>query len=86
MIWMPLLLSIAILIPHRNIYLMYVIFIFAGYIVARSFGQVWYTVTSPVRRIRGRIGPSLAPVVLLISNLRARINAYAYPDMVVPEA
>jgi hypothetical protein len=86
MIWMPLLLSVAILIPHRNIYLMYVILIFAGYIVARSFGQVWYTVTAPVRRIRLRIGPILEPVFLRISNLRDRTIAYAYPEVVVPEA
>jgi len=86
MIWMPLLLSIAILIPHRNIYLMYVIFIFAGYIVALSFGQVWYAATSPVRRIRRRISPVLEPAFLRISSLRDRTIAYAYPEMVVSEA
>ena len=86
MIWIPLLLSITILIPHRNIYLMYVIFIFAGYNFARSFGQVWYTATSPFGRIRQRIGPVFEPVVLPISTLRDRIVAYAYPDIVAPEA
>lgn len=86
MIWVPLLLSIAILIPHRNIYLMYVIFIFAGYIFARSFGQVWHTATSPVRRIRRRIRPVLEPAFLRISSLRDRTIAYAYPEMVVSEA
>jgi hypothetical protein len=86
MIWVPLLLSFSILIPHRNIYFMYVIFIFAGYIVARSFGQVWYTVTSPVRRIRRRIGPMLEPVSLRMSGLRERVIAYAYPEVLVSEA
>ena len=86
MFWMPLLLSVAILIPHRNIYLMYVIFIFAGYITARSFGQVWYTVTTPVRGIRQRLGPILEPASLRISNLRDRIIAYAYPEMDLREA
>ncbi len=86
MIWMPLLLSISILIPHRNLYLMYVIFIFAGYIFARSFGQVWYTATSPVRRIRTRIGPILEPTLQRISSIRDRAITYAYPETVVPEA
>ncbi|UCH03434.1 MAG: hypothetical protein JSW05_07490 [Candidatus Thorarchaeota archaeon] len=85
-IWMPLLLSITILIPHRNIYLMYVIFIFAGYIFARSFGQVWYTVTAPFRGISRRISPILEPTFLRMSSLRDRAIAYAYPEMVVPEA
>ncbi|MFX0045624.1 MAG: hypothetical protein ACFE8Z_07230 [Candidatus Hermodarchaeota archaeon] len=86
MIWMPLLLSIAILIPHRNIYLMYVIFIFGGYIFARSFGPVWYTVTTPLRRIGRRIRPILEPTLLRISSYRDRAISYAYPEMVVPEA
>ncbi|MFX1603632.1 MAG: hypothetical protein ACFFCK_09120, partial [Promethearchaeota archaeon] len=86
MIWMPLLLSIAILIPHRNIYLMYVIFIFGGYIFARSFGLVWYTVTTPLRRIGRRIRPILEPILLRISSFRDRAISYAYPEMVVPEA
>ncbi|MFX1416200.1 MAG: hypothetical protein ACFFC0_05275 [Promethearchaeota archaeon] len=86
MIWVPLLLSISILIPHRNIYLMYVIFILVGYVLARSFGQAWQAAKSPVRRISRRIGPVLEPTLLRMSSLRDRAIAYAYPDRVAPEA
>ncbi|MHA2377889.1 MAG: hypothetical protein ACXADO_08285 [Candidatus Thorarchaeota archaeon] len=79
MTWIPLLLSIMILIPHRNIYLMYVIFIFASYVTARSFGQVWHTVTAPFRRIRRRLAPALRPIALRVSGIRERTLAYAYP-------
>ncbi|MFX0107401.1 MAG: hypothetical protein ACFE7R_03890, partial [Candidatus Hodarchaeota archaeon] len=41
MFWMPLTFSLLILVPVREVYLMYVILIFVGYLLAKPIGEFW---------------------------------------------
>lgn len=80
MIWVPFLLSAMILIPHRNIYLVYVIVIFGGYIASKKLGETWYYAKTPFRKVNRRISSALNPFSIRISKFRERMHSYAYPD------
>jgi hypothetical protein len=52
MVWLPITLTLMILIPDRNIYLAYVIVIFIGYLFAPLLDRLYHLVKFPFRRIR----------------------------------
>jgi hypothetical protein len=78
MVWLPFLFSIMILIPSRNIYLVYVIAIFVGYLLSKKAGRVWYHATFPIRFVKNRLYPRLSPLKTRLSPLKQRIIDYAY--------
>ncbi|MHA1938583.1 MAG: hypothetical protein ACW97O_10275, partial [Candidatus Thorarchaeota archaeon] len=78
MIWLPFLSSLMILIPSRYIYLVYVIAIFVGYLLAKKVGLTWYHATSPVRFVKTRVYPRLGPLKVRLSPLKQRVFDYAY--------
>ncbi|MFW9799772.1 MAG: hypothetical protein ACFFD9_05015, partial [Candidatus Thorarchaeota archaeon] len=80
MIWVPFILSAMIMIPHRNIYLMYVIMIFGSYIAAKKLGETWYYAKTPIRKANIRIVSALSPLSVRVSRFRERMHSYAYPD------
>ena len=49
MLWLPLAMSLLILLPDRNVYLLGVILITVGYLAAEIVGAFWYVVTAPTR-------------------------------------
>ena len=52
MVWVPITLSLLILIPDRNIYLGFVLFIFIGYLLSPLLDRVYHLMKSPFRFIR----------------------------------
>ncbi|MFW9801342.1 MAG: hypothetical protein ACFFFC_01735 [Candidatus Thorarchaeota archaeon] len=80
MLWLPFLFSLMILIPVRAIYLVYVIAIFIGYLMAKRIGRVWYLATFPVRFVKRKISPRLYPLKARLSRPKKRILDYAYGD------
>ncbi len=81
MVWLPFLFSIMILIPTRNIYLAYVIVIFAGYLLSKKAGRIWYHATYPVRFVKRQISPRLDPLKARLSSPKQRILFYAYGEL-----
>jgi hypothetical protein len=51
MIWFPFVATLLILIPPRNIYLLFVLLLFICYLLAGPIGQLWQMVTKPFRRL-----------------------------------
>ncbi len=52
MLWVPLAVTLVYLVPHRNVYLLGVVFIVLGYLLAAQIGTLWAILTTPVRIIR----------------------------------
>jgi len=52
MVWLPITLTLLILIPDRNIYLAFVFLIFLGYLLAPVLDRLYHLVKSPFRFIR----------------------------------
>jgi hypothetical protein len=52
MIWVPITLTLMILIPDRNIYIAFVLLIFIGYLLAPLFDKLYHLVKTPFRFIR----------------------------------
>ncbi|MFW9975990.1 MAG: hypothetical protein ACFFDQ_12035 [Candidatus Thorarchaeota archaeon] len=52
MVWVPITLTLMILIPPRNIYLAFVFLIFIGYLLAPVLDRLYHLVKSPFRYIR----------------------------------
>jgi hypothetical protein len=71
MLWLPILLSLAIIIPPRTVYLFCVILILLGYFLAPQIGAFWKLVKTPGGRILKPIRAKAAP----LTN-RLRITRY----------
>ncbi|MBY8997590.1 MAG: hypothetical protein KGD60_07650 [Candidatus Thorarchaeota archaeon] len=52
MVWVPIMLTLLILIPDRNIYLAFVLLIFIGYMLAPLLDKLYHIAKSPFRFIR----------------------------------
>ncbi|MFW9799773.1 MAG: hypothetical protein ACFFD9_05020 [Candidatus Thorarchaeota archaeon] len=55
MIAVPLLISVLVLVPDRNFYLLFLFLFILGYIFHRPFSEVYQMITSPIRRFGTRI-------------------------------
>jgi len=64
MVWMPITLSLLILIPDRNIYLAFVLLIFIGYLLAPLLDRAYHIAKTPFRFIR-QVIPRLAKISLM---------------------
>ncbi|NHI83779.1 MAG: hypothetical protein EAX81_05710 [Candidatus Thorarchaeota archaeon] len=79
MIWAPILFSLMILIPVRNVYLAYVLLIFLIYVFVNQVGDFWYYLTAPGRWIRKRTS-MFAPLTSRFLSLHERLTAFIYPE------
>jgi hypothetical protein len=64
MAFLPILLTLLILIPDRNIYLGYVLLIFIGYLLAPLLDKLYHLAKTPFRHIKGRIQESTGIVMM----------------------
>ncbi|RLI51341.1 MAG: hypothetical protein DRO73_00050 [Candidatus Thorarchaeota archaeon] len=62
MLWLPIALSLLILLPDRNVYLAGVIIIFVGYVAADAVGAFWNVLTAPLRWLGRAVTTRLRPV------------------------
>ncbi len=70
MLWLPILLSLAIVLPPREIYLFCVILILIGYLIAPQIGVFWSALTAPIRWMKGAMRNRFSPVISRIEMLR----------------
>ncbi|MFW9846072.1 MAG: hypothetical protein ACFFD6_04965, partial [Candidatus Thorarchaeota archaeon] len=82
MVWLPLVFSVMILFPAREIYLAYVIAIFMSYLLAKQVGRLWFHATAPSRFIIRHVSRIIRPLRTRMSSARRRVLDYAYPDLV----
>ncbi|NHJ13612.1 MAG: hypothetical protein EAX95_08035 [Candidatus Thorarchaeota archaeon] len=80
MIWVPILFSLMILIPVRNVYLAYVLLILLIYIFVEQVGDLWHYLTAPGRWLRKRISPRMAFLTSRFIQLHDRAIAFIYPE------
>ncbi|MHA1736429.1 MAG: hypothetical protein ACTSV8_08690, partial [Candidatus Thorarchaeota archaeon] len=60
--WLPIALSLLILLPDRNVYLAGVIIIFVGYVAADAVGAFWNMLTAPLRWLGRAVTTRLRPM------------------------
>ncbi|MFX1368990.1 MAG: hypothetical protein ACFFAY_10355 [Promethearchaeota archaeon] len=84
MLWVPILFSLMILVPIRNVYLAYVFLIFIFYLLSKSIGRLWHYITAPGRLIRRRVAPRMSFITQRLHNLQFRITSFLYPATVDP--
>ncbi|RDE15223.1 MAG: hypothetical protein C4K49_06625 [Candidatus Thorarchaeota archaeon] len=82
MLWLPVSLSLMILIPNRNVYLFGVILIFVGYLLSSQIGTFWYWFTAPVRQVSSRIRQYIHSSLPATDHMRAKLSAYIYPPRI----
>ena len=75
MLWLPIALSLMILIPPRNIYLFSVILILVGYALADKVGTFWSFVKAPGRYIAKRSSGRLPRVSLFLKDITTNLVA-----------
>lgn len=75
MLWLPIALSLMILIPPRNIYLFSVILILVGYALADKVGTFWSFVKAPGRYIAKRFSGRLPRVSLILEDITTNLVA-----------
>ena len=80
MLWLPIFLSLIIVVPNRNVYLFGVILIFVGYALATYIGRFWNIASAPTRYAKGRIMSRLNRVVLRYSDTKTRFESIIYPE------
>jgi len=85
MLWLPISLSLMILIPNRSIYLFGVILIFAGYFLSSQIGTFWYWFTTPVRYVSSRIRQHIHSSLPAIDHMSAKLSAYTRPPRIPHE-
>lgn len=78
MLWIPLALSFAILIPPRSVYLFVVILIFIGYAMISTIGKFWLVLSTPTRYISSRIGIIFHPIISRGRNFKNRFESIIY--------
>lgn len=69
MLWLPIAMSLAIVIPQREIYLFCVLLLFIGYLLAYQIGVFWSAITAPIRYL-SKFFPSKMPMVNRIREKR----------------
>jgi len=79
MLWLPLSLSLMILIPNRNVYLFGVILIFAGYLLSSQIGAFWYWFTAPVRYVSSRIRQYTHSHLPAVNRIRVKLTDLRNP-------
>ncbi|MHA1907955.1 MAG: hypothetical protein ACW98Y_11715 [Candidatus Thorarchaeota archaeon] len=70
MLWLPILLSLAIILPSRTIYLFCVILILLGYLLAPQIGAFWNLLNSPGRWFMKSLRRKLEPITSRFNNMR----------------
>jgi hypothetical protein len=70
MLWVPLALSLVIIIPQRTVYLFGVLLIFLSYLLAEQIGAAWNVMTTPLRWARGVVGTLSLPLQNRVGNIR----------------
>ncbi len=70
MLWVPLALSLVIIIPQRTVYLFGVLLIFISYLLAEQIGAAWKVITTPLRWTGGVVGIALLPLKKRVENIR----------------
>ena len=80
MLLVPVGMTLLYLLPSRNIYLLSVIFIIVGYLLAAQIGVFWSVVTSPGRWVKKMLWPHMTPVLNGYQALTAYVNRQLYPE------
>ena len=70
MLWLPILLSLSILIPAREIYLFCVLLIFLGFLFAPQIGMFWSALTAPIRWLKDILQSKFSRVINRLETLR----------------
>ncbi|MFW9787505.1 MAG: hypothetical protein ACFFE2_04200 [Candidatus Thorarchaeota archaeon] len=68
MVWLPITLTLLILIPDRNIYMAFVLLIFLGYLLTPLWDRLYHLVKAPCRLLKGSV--------------QKRLNIYQAPFVV----
>jgi len=74
MLWLPISMTLLILIPSRNVYLFAVLLILVGYLLVHHVGTFWFLLTAPGRYVSGKARRRARPVVLRVSLLVAKLR------------
>jgi hypothetical protein len=69
----PFILAIAIMVPDRNLYILYLILIFIGYVLHSAFSDTYRMVAGPITRL-----------IIRIRGKTAKDSESQEPDMVEP--
>jgi hypothetical protein len=72
MLYVPICLSLMILLPSRNVYFFGVILIFLGYFLSEQIGSFYATLKLPGGFIRHRISPRIEPALNRYRKFRDR--------------
>ena len=75
MLWLPIALSLMILLPSRNIYLFSVILILVGYALADKIGTFWSFVKAPGRYIAKQSSGRLQRASFLLKDIKTNLIA-----------
>jgi hypothetical protein len=78
MLWVPIALSLTILVPPRSVYLFAVLLILLGYLIASQIGAFWFIATSPVRWTRSLLAQRLRVPLAWARFQRGRWETYLY--------
>lgn len=79
MLFLPLALSLLIIIPNRNVYLAGVILIMIGYALVDLVGDFWFVLTSPCRWVSSVLGPRIHAFRESHANLATRMTSLRHP-------
>lgn len=80
MLLVPVAMTLLYLLPSRNIYLLSVIFIIVGYLLAAQIGVFWSMVTSPGRWVKKMLLPHITPVLSRYRALTAYVSRQLYAE------
>jgi hypothetical protein len=84
MLYVPVCLSLMILIPSRNVYFFGVILIFVGYFLAEQIGTFYSTVKLPGGFMILQISRRLKRPIQWLRNLKSRVIKFIYSEGSVP--
>lgn len=70
MLWVPLALSLIIIIPQRTVYLFGVLLIFISYLLAEQIGAAWKVITTPLRWTGDVVSMLSLPLKKRVENIR----------------
>ncbi len=68
MLILPLAMSLLIMVPNRNVYLVGVLLIFVGYVIVEVIESFWYVLTSPLRWLSAVIGRRTSNIRRVLKN------------------
>ncbi|MFW9931554.1 MAG: hypothetical protein ACFFDR_02775, partial [Candidatus Thorarchaeota archaeon] len=70
MLYLPALISLAIIIPNRSIYLFAVLLVLISYFLTEQIGAFWHVVTTPHRWCKRVVSKKLKPISARLASLR----------------